>query len=124
MKRCLLILLTAVAFTGCVKSLNYPIALEDSLTEVERTNLKLPAKRTLTRETKTDKEYAAELSPTMIKAILYYYYNSGTKAVIYAARPVGGYLLLWLEFPYVGEGRIGVIWSVKENKPVGIFEGQ
>lgn len=118
----MLVLLTLVTLAGCItKGLSIPP--EDALTPSARAALKLPAEDTLTLSTQQDMEFAAKLAPETVSAVMEFLKPAQTDVSIYAARPIGSHLLLWVSFPKIADGGIDLIWSVEEQKPVGWFLG-
>ncbi|MCC6698150.1 MAG: hypothetical protein IT365_21185 [Candidatus Hydrogenedentes bacterium] len=119
-------MLILCSLCGCQQKNGTPdidIPPEDFLDDGIRAELALPAKDELTLATNADVQFVKTLSREVIAAVEQSVTPQSAEFRIAAARPVGGYLLLWIGFPEVMDGGEHVIYSVEKKKLVGTFLG-
>ena len=124
--RCVVSMLILSSLCGCQQENGSPsidIPPVDVLDDGVRAELALPARDELTLATNADIQFVKTLSPEVIAAVERSVTPQSAEFRIAAARPVGGYLLLWIGFPEVMDGGEHVIYSVEKKKLIGTFVG-
>ena len=95
------------------------------LNEAQRANARLPPSGELTLATEADISNGS-IASGAVKDAIDAYLRTRDKHVTWrigAARVVGEYLLLWVDFPEVLDGGIDLIYSSREQRIVGTFLG-
>jgi len=122
-----LVVVTAMVFAGCTQGLRVgevPPPTKEFLSDAARKELQLPSPGEPTTANATDMKYVGSIGNDVRQTVEDFLKPSKVKASIYAARPVGAYLLLWVSFaPTVMDGGTELIYSVEKKKIVGYFNG-